>query len=377
MRLRLLFATVALSFPLAAQQQPAPIDPGPQPVVNPDRTVTFHYAAPGASKAAVSVEGSKGPLPMHKDAAGVWTATTAPLPPELYSYHFVVDGAEQLDPHDVVIKASYTAVGNGFLIPGTPAETWETTNVPHGTVHHHTFTTHVVEGLPLNQDEFYVYTPPGYDPRASTKYPVLYLLHGWSDTAAGWAVIGHANDILDNLIASGKAKPMIVVMPLGYGQMSFVRSGHDVWNQPALIDRNLRLFQQSLLTEVMPMAEEMYSIAPGREDHAITGLSMGGLEALSVGLDNTKLFAWVGGFSAAVHKLEPSTLTVDSKTANLRLLWIACGTSDSLIEPNRKLSAALKTEGLPVTEVETPGAHTWLVWRNNMNHFVPLLFQPK
>ena len=374
MRLRLLLAALAFAAPLAAQLPP---DTVLQPQVNPDRTVTFHYAAPGATKASVSLDAYKDPLPMHKDAAGVWTLTTEPMPPEYYSYHFVVDGTDQLDPHDVMIKASYTAVGNGFLVPGSPAETWETTAVPHGTVHHHVFTTHLVEGLDANQDEFYVYTPPGYDARAKAKYPVLYLLHGWSDTAGGWSIIGHANDILDNLIAAGRAKPMIVVMPLGYGQMSFVRSGHEVWNDPAMIDRNVAGFQQSLLTEVLPQVESMYDVAPGRENRAITGLSMGGLESLVVGLNNTKLFAWVGGYSAAVHHLDAASLTVDQKSANLRLLWIACGTSDALLEPNRKLTAALKAEGLPVTAIETPGAHTWLVWRDNMNHFIPLLFQPK
>ena len=374
MRLSSLLAALAFASPLVAQLPP---DITLQPQVNPDRTVTFHYAAPGAASAAVSLDAFKDPVPMHKDEAGIWTLTTEPVPPEYYSYHFVVDGRDQLDPRNVTIKASYTSVGNGFLVPGTPAETWETTAVPHGTVHHHTFTTKVVEGLPLNQDELYVYTPAGYDPRAKTKYPVLYLLHGWSDTAAGWSAIGHANDILDNLIAAGKAKPMIVVMPLGYGQMSFVRSGGGVWQDPEKIDGNLHLFQQSLLTEVMPMVESAYNVAPGRENHAIAGLSMGGLESLTTGLANPQLFAWVGGYSAAVHKFDPATVTVDPKTANLRLLWIACGTSDSLIEPNRRLSADLKARGLPVTAVETPGAHTWLVWRDNMNHFVPLLFQPK
>lgn len=374
MRFRPLLAALVFAAPLAAQLPP---DATLQPQVNPDRTVTFHYTAPGVMSAAVALDAFKNPVPMHKDEAGVWTLTTEPMTPEYYSYHFVVDGNDQLDPRNVTIKASYTSVGNGFLVPGTPAETWETTAVPHGTVHHHTFTTHVVEGLDASQDEFYVYTPPGYDARAKAKYPVLYLLHGWSDTAAGWSVIGHANDILDNLIATGKAKPMIVVMPLGYGQMSFVRSGHGVWDDPVKIQGNVDLFQKSLLSEVLPEVEQTYRVAPGRENRAIAGLSMGGLEALSVGLENTKMFAWVGGYSAAVHKFDPATVTVDPKTANLRLLWIACGTSDSLIEPNRRLSAALKARGLPVTQVETPGAHTWLVWRDNMNHFIPLLFQPK
>ena len=347
-----------------------------EPEVHADRTVTFRLTVPGAAEAAVALEGVKTPMPMTAGAGGRWTLTTGVLKPEYYSYHFEVDGHAVLDAANPMVKAGYLAAGNGFLVPGSPAEPWETTAVPHGTVHRHLFTTRVVTGLPLGQDEVYVYTPPGYDPRGATKYPVLYLLHGWSDTAAGWTGIGHANDVLDTLIASGKAKPMIVVMPLGYGEMSFVRSGFGVWQDGAAINRNVELFQKSLETEVMPMVEASYQVAPGRENRAIAGLSMGGLEAISVGLNHTGQFAYVGGFSAAVHMLKPEMLAgLDAKKADLRVLWIACGTEDSLIEPNRRLIAGLKAEGLPVTAVETPGMHVWLVWRDNLVKFAPLLFQ--
>jgi enterochelin esterase family protein len=207
---------------------------------------------------------------------------------------------------------------------------------------------------------------------------VLYLLHGWSDTAGGWSSIGQANYILDNLIAAGKAKPMIVVMPLGYGEMSFVYDGWGEWNKFADIDRNTNLFQESLLTEVMPRVNAEYNVATGRENTAIAGLSMGGLEALSVGLKHTGMFAYVGGFSAAVHMLQPTNLSgLNPKTADLKELWISCGTEDGLIAANRKLSAYLKGEGLAVQEVETPGMHTWMVWRDNLVNFLPLLFAGK
>ncbi len=365
-----------LATPLLAQApQQAPATPEPQ--LNPDHTLTFRLTAPEAQKAAVALEGYKIPIPMQRDEAGIWTLTTATLAPESYSYHFEVDGRTQLDPHNPAVAASYIAVGNTVLVPGSPAQPWELTAVPHGEIHHHRFLTHVAQGLLLSQDEFYVYTPPAYNPKAAQKYPVLYLLHGWSDTAQGWSAIGHADLILDNLIAQGKAKPMIVVMPLGYGEMSFLHNGFGVWQNSPAIDSNVRLFQQSLLTEVIPQVEAAYNVAPGRDNRAIAGLSMGGLEALSVGLTNTPQFAWVGAFSAAVHRLRPETLPpLTAKQANLHLLWIACGTSDDLIEPNRKLIAALTAGGLPVTPIETPGLHTWLVWRDNLVHFIPLLFQP-
>ena len=268
-------------------------------------------------------------------------------------------------------RSSCPEAGQG----GSP-QPWEVAAVPHGEVHQHFFTTRVVKGLPRDQNQFFVYTPPGYDPAGTAKYPVLYLLHGWSGTAADWTSMGPANVILDNLIAAGKTKPMIVVMPTGYGDMSFVYKGWGEWNDAAEIDHNTALFQQSLLTEVMPAAERMYRVSPGRENRAIAGLSMGGLEALLVGLNHTGLFAYVGGFSSAVHMVGPSNLTgLDPKKADLKLLWIACGTEDGLITANQKLRATLKAEGLPVTEVETPGMHTFLVWRDNLVHFTPLLFQ--
>jgi len=177
---------------------------------------------------------------------------------------------------------------------------------------------------------------------------------------------------------------MIVVMPLGYGDMSFINGPiGDMWKQKPLVNSNTSLFSQALLTEILPRVEAEYTISPKREDRAIAGLSMGGLESLEIGLNHTRQFASIGGFSSAVHLLDPATqlpvLTPAdaAKAANLRLLWIACGTEDGLLEANRKLIAHLKSEGLPVTAVETPGAHVSYVWRDNLIHFAPLLFHQK
>ncbi len=367
---RLLSLAVAL-FSLGASAQEA-LDPQ----INPDHTATFTFAEPSATVVNLALEGTKVPFPMHKNEAGLWTLTTPVLAPENYSYHFEVDGRTELDPRNTAVKASLTGTGNAFLIPGDVPQPWETTAVPHGILHHHVYTTKVVKGLDRNQSDYYVYTPPGYDPRAKVRYPVLYLLHGWSDTAGGWSAIGHANDIFDSLIAQGKAKPMVVVMPLGYGEMSFVRNGFTVWRKPADVSRNTTLFSQALLTEVLPQVEKDYNVSARREDRAIAGLSMGGLESLTVGLSYPDQFAYVGGFSAAVFSRDAAQVasSIDAKKPALKLLWIACGTSDDLIEGNRSLVAALKARDLPVTAVETPGMHTWLVWRDNLVHFVPLLF---
>jgi enterochelin esterase family protein len=385
MRILLCLLAASLSCTVHAQPAAQPKTPpppqhlpllAPDPVVHADRTVTFTYTDAAAKSVAVAIEGIAQPVPLTREAAGTWTYTSAAMQPEWYSYHFVVDGQYALDAHNVVVKAGVLNSGNGFLVPGATPEPWEDTAVPHGEVTQHRFTTHVVKGLERDQSQCVVYTPPGYDAKAPARYPVLYLLHGWSDLAGGWTSVGQANLILDNLIAEGKAKPMIVVMPLGYGEMSFVRKGWDEWQIAADIDRNTALFQQTLMDEVMPAVEHEYNIAPGREHHAIAGLSMGGLEALLVGLNHTGMFAYVGGFSSAVHMVQPPALSgLDPKTANLKLLWISCGTEDGLITANRKLAGYLKGEGLAVDEVETPGMHTWMVWRDNLVHFVPLLFQ--
>ena len=200
--------------------------------------------------------------------------------------------------------------------PARSPALWEETNVPHGEIHHHLYTTSTVIGLPRNQSDFYVYTPPNYDPRAKTPYPVLYLLHGWSDGAIGWTAIGQANFMFDNLLAQGRIKPMIVVMPLGYGDMAFLNT-FKVWQDAATIDHNTTLFSKALLTEVMPRVESAYNVSHKREDRAIVGLSMGGLESLSTGLSNTDKFAWVGGFSSAIHKLN-YTAELASLTPQIR-----------------------------------------------------------
>lgn len=368
MRRFLLLAVALFSLPALAQQVQ-------DPQINSDRTATFHFTDPGAKTVALALEGTKASLPMQKGPAGVWTLTTPVLAPEYYGYHFEVDGREELDPHNTVVKPSVTSVSDTFLIPGETPRPWEVTAIPHGTLHHHVYTTHLVTGLDRNQSDYFVYTPPGYDPRGKTRYPVLYLLHGWSDGAAGWSAGGHANDILDTLIAQGKAKPMVVVMPLGYGEMSFVRQGFGIWHNTPAIEANVNKFSKVLLSEVIPAVEQEYAVSTRREDRALAGLSMGGREALTVGVTHPEVFAYVGGFSAAVFADEDSkALSMAEKKANLKLLWIACGTEDNLIKGNRFLASELKTNGFPVTAVETPGMHTWLVWRDNLVHFAPLLF---
>ena len=370
----LLACLIFLSF-LSAGAQEMPVR---SHVVNADRSITFKYADPAATAVTVDVDGMAKAQAMAKDADGTWAATTPVMAPEIYGYSFEVDGRKALDPHNPRTTVNLLSIENVVEVPGDGLQPWDVQAVPHGEIRMEFYATHVVTGLPENQDAFWVYTPPGYDAKAKTEYPVLYLLHGFSDDAAGWTAVGRANLILDNMIAKGQAKPMLVVMPLGYGEMSFVRSGDRSWRTDATVASNVALYQQTLLTEVMPKVEAEYRVSKKREDRAIAGLSMGGLESLSIGLNNTDKFAYVGGFSSAAKYIDQTKLAgLNPKSADLGVLWIACGTEDGLLQSNRDFISFLKTKNMAVTTIETPGMHDWMVWRDNLLHFAPLLFQGK
>ena len=346
--------------------------------INPDRTITFYYKDPGAKKVMLNIRDLPKPMAMEKDAAGVWTVTTQPLPPAIYNYYFDVDGEWRVDPANPHVAIKFQNVTNLLTVPGPSPQLWDATDVPHGELHHHFYTSSVVLNLPANQSDYYVYTPPGYDAKAKAAYPVLYLLHGFNEGPYTWTAVGRANYILDNLLAQGKIKPMVVVMPLGYGDLNYVLTTESRRDPTKAADHYKR-FQQALLTEVLPRVEAAYHVARDREHRAIAGLSMGGQESLTIGLTNPDKFAWVIGLSSAAQGLptNPDLAGINPKSAKLRLLWVSCGTEDSLSEPNHRLVEWLKSKDMPVTYVQTPGVHSWIVWQDNLIHFAPLLFQPK
>ena len=379
-----LFASLLLSLGAAAQGPPAPLALQSHEV-HADDTITFRYAVPSAKRVEVAVDAYLKPLPMKKDGGGVWTLRTAVLPPEIYQYRFIEDGVTKLDPFNADTVKNYVSLSNMVLLPAHSAAAWELQEIPHGRVDHHLYTTHVAKHLPENQEGYVVYTPPGYDGMRKGGYPVLYLLHGWSDTEDAWDSNGHANAMLDSLMAEGKIVPMIVVMPLGYGDLQFVRHGFGVWDDPPQITENLGLYSTMLLTEIIPAVEREYAVAPGRENRAIAGLSMGGLESLTIGLNHTDAFAYVGGMSSAIFGgkagnepvFEADIPKLDAKKADLKLLWVACGKTDGLIKANRDFVAWTKAKGFDTVAVETEGAHTWLTWRPNLLELAPLLFRGK
>jgi enterochelin esterase-like enzyme len=346
---------------------------GPPPVVSPEvlpgNRVVFRLRARNAKEVLLAREGARR-VPMAKDTQGVWSIATDPLEPDYYGYSFIVDGVALIDPMNPMTRSNLLNAQSVVHVPGAASLPWETNRVPHGIVHHHFYRSQAVG----DERDFFVYTPPGYDARATIFYPVLYLQHGYSGDARGW-LNGPSNVILDNLIAEGKARPMLLVMSLGYGVPGFVqRIGPDL----SLMKRNYDGFRDALLTEVIPEVEKSYRVAKDRNSRALAGLSMGGAESLYVGLNAANVFAWIGSFSAGgmLEDYNAGYPSLDSKVNDkLRLLWIACGTDDPLIDENRKFREWLTSRGVKFTAIETPGMHTWMVWRRNLAAFAPLLFR--
>jgi enterochelin esterase family protein len=362
--------TFALNLVLAAQPAPPP----KSPEVSSDGRITFRFVDPNAKQVLVLIEGKKAPDAMAQDEKGVWTLTTPPMLPDLYGYVFIADGAMRTDPLNPMLKPNLINTQNMVLVAGAKPEVWERQDVPHGEVHHH-FYRSTIAG---DDRHYFVYTPPNYDPKSSAKLPVLYLLHGYSDDANGWSDVGRVSFIVDNLIATGKAKPMVVVMPLGYGTMEFLARSWDAWSDEALRKKNVEMFRNELLNEVLPQVEKQYSVSTKPADRAIAGLSMGGGETLDVGLNNPDKFAYIGAFSSALQDLDYSAsfpMAGKDINKNVKLLYVACGVDDHLIAPNRKFIDYLKSKDVKVEFVETAGAHTWMVWRRNVAEFSQRLFR--
>ncbi len=372
---------VATALRAAAQAPAAPAPParpafGPpvvSPEVLPDRRVTFRLSAPMAKAVTVSGQWGGGPQVMTKDERGVWSVTVGPIEPELYEYNFTIDGFQTLDPGNAVVKPSRTPRTSLLEVPGNPPRLSEFQDVPHGTVRIHWYQSRSLG----RRRGLYVYTPPGYDQDTKTRYPILYLLHGAADNEAAWTVSGRAPMIVDNLLAQGKSVPMVIVMPDGHAApwppRDFQRG----------LSSNMTDFERDLLQDVMPLVEKSYRVRADPAHRAIAGLSMGGGQSLTIGLNHPELFGWIGGFSAAIFQPETTVAKAmaDPKATNqkLRLLWIACGTDDRLVQNARQLSDLLDRHQIRHEFHATPGNHSWPVWRRYLAEFAPLLFttQPR
>jgi len=349
-------------------QTPAP-DGLVSPEVQPDRSVTFRVRAPKASE--VSLQGDWMPIgkseAMTKGDGGVWSIHTAPLEANGHLYWFNLDGVAVADPVNPVIKLRQRTSASLVEVPGHQPAVWDLHDVPHGTV-----VTDWERSAVLGRTErMAVYLPPGYE-KGTARYPVLYLVHGSGDVPESWVNAGHANFILDNLIADGKAKPMIVVMPAGHAvPFSAPRNGPVTNND---------LFEQYLVKEVIPAVEGKYRVAPGARNRALAGLSMGGGHTIYTGFSHPELFHALGIFSPGLprdfeSKFAPVLKDPKAFNAKVNMVWVACGDQDGTVQYPRVKAweESLNQHGIPATFHTYAGAHTWPVWRMSLGDFVPLL----
>jgi enterochelin esterase family protein len=334
-----------------------------------DGRVTFRLNAPKADEVILTGEFLDGPRNFMKDADGVWSVTVGPVAPEVYHYSFTIDGVRTIDPSNPQLKTGSTAstITSVLEIPHPAPAFYDAQPVPHGDIRTHWYHSKSLDGV----RRLVVYTPPGYEKNRSTRHPVLYLFHGANADENAWYRLGRANLILDNLLAAGKIQPFIVVMPFGYG----VPPGGPQTD-------NTAKFGKDLIEDVIPYIESSYRALTDRGNRAIVGLSMGGGQALSIGLNNVDLFSYVGGFSSGLGNSAnyPKTyakLVANADEANkrLKLVWIGCGTEDGQFAQSKSLSEFLTANNVKHTFRETSGAHTWMVWRRYLHEISPLLFR--
>jgi len=366
------------------------------PEILPDGKVTFRLAAPRAVEVLVNGdwEGGIG-VPMTKNDLGIWSATVGPLTPELWGYTFSVDGVRTLDPRNSNTKRDGARYDNILIIPGPASEVYELKNVPHGRVSQVWYASPT---LKLTR-RMYVYTPPGYETGEET-YPVLYLLHGGGGDEDAWVTLGRANMILDNLIAQGKARPMIVVMPNG-NPNQIVSQGYALGVPPTPAFKPaaasapapgpgakpgagpapaapLPGFPDSIVKDIIPYIEKNYRVGAAKDDRAICGLSMGGGHTMTATNSNPGTFGYIGVFSSGVRAVD-ETLTKQLeaiKAAGVKLYYVGCGVKDPLAYAGSQvLAETLKKLGFSPEFRETPGGHTWANWRIYLSDFAPRLFR--
>ena len=318
-------------------------------------------------KAIQTTRSDQGERALAKGADGVWTLTLPPVEPDVYEYHFVIDGTGVLDQRNPVVKYNSrpNLVESLLDVPGNGPLFYDVKQVPHGTVGIRLYPSKATGGT----RRAYVYTPPDYE-RSSAKLPVLYLLHGADGDETVWTQFGRANQILDNLIAEKKASPMVVVMPFAYAYP---------WYAGAAGDKQRADFEKDLLEDLIPFVQANYRVFTDREHRALAGLSMGGSLTINIGPRHLDLFSRLAVFSASAGN-DPATAlqSLAPKTANaqLKLFWLGIGTDDPGYTNAKKTDDYLTSAGIKHTFKTIPGAHTWIVWRRFLNEVAPQLFGP-
>lgn len=362
--LSVVFSTILATGSRVSAQTARPRVSTRSPEVAADGRVTFRLRAAKAAEVVVSGQWGGDPVAMAKGEGDVWSVTVGPIEPGVWEYSFRVDGVQMIDPGNPAIKPMREPRTSILHIAGRPPLVHDFQDVPHGVVHGHTYFSKSLNRL----RELVVYTPPSYDKQIDDRFPTLYLQHGSGDNQATWVVHGKAHWILDNLIAQGKARPMVVVM----------MDGHAADRSLSGPQGNTGAFERDLLQDVMPFVEANYRVKTDAASRCIAGLSMGGGQSLTVGLNHLDRFGWVAGFSSSAPSQEAiAGLLSDPTAANgkLKLLWVACGKDDFLLKRNEEFVAVLKSKGVEHQWCLTEGTHCWPVWRTYLAELTPKLFQ--
>jgi len=384
----LFFAMMILTTLQSAAQQAlwgAPLIVSPE--VNADHSVTFRFQAPDAKVVKISgdwmpAEGwTPGSEAMTRGEKGLWSFTTAVLASDLYKYSFNVDGTNSTDPNNVYVARDVATVFNFFIVGGGKGDLYSVNAVPHGTVARRWYDS------PGNKmvRRITIYTPPGYE-TSKEKYPVLYLLHGMGGDEEAWIALGRASQILDNLIAQGKAKPMVVVMPNGnVAQEAAPGESSLGLIKPAMqLPHTMDGFYEETFPDILKFVESNYRVKAEKSGRAIAGLSMGGYHSLHISRFYPNTFDYVGLFSAAIIPNDKVTSKVYENIDNTlkaqqkngyKLYWIGIGKADFLYKNVTEYRQKLDGMGMKYTYRESEGGHTWTNWRVYLSEFAPLLFK--
>ena len=372
----LLMVVALLQAPASDDSRPASTNVlnAQYPRIYPDGRVTFRLPAPNAQKVQLQPGGAdnglgKGPIDMTRDDKGVWTVTIPPAVPGFHYYWFLVDGVQVNDPGSETFFG-WARQTSGVDVPDKDGAFYEARDVPHGEVRVRWYLSKTTGAW----RRAYVYTPPDYDRNMKTRYPVLYLQHGAGENETGWTKQGRANLILDNVIAAGSAKPMIVVMETGYA----TRAGATSAGQAPP-----NAFEDVVVTDLIPMIDATYRTLSDRENRAMAGLSMGGGQTLQITSAHLDKFAWIGSFSAPMRNFDPKTsmngVLNDTAAFNkrVRLFWIGAGSGEvAFHEAVKQLHTSLDGLGIKhVLFVSEGTAHEWQTWRRSLHDFAPRLFK--
>ena len=365
------------------------------PEINANKTVTFRVMAPNADTVRITGDflptekmktqwgefDAPGKALLTKDAKGIWSFTSGVLQPELYSYSFIVDGFNTTDPNNPFIVRDVASVTNIFIIGGSQADLYKVNDIPHGTVAKRWYDS---PGLGMDR-RITIYTPPGYE-SSKEKFPVLYLLHGAGGDEEAWITLGRTAQIMDNLLAQGKIKPMIVVMPNGNViQDAAPGEGYEGFYKPQfMVTKTMDGTYEASFSDIIKFVESSYRVKADKANRAVAGLSMGGFHSLHISRYYPNTFDYVGLFSAAIlpnqNVSSPVYNDIDGtlkkqKENGLKLYWIGIGKSDFLYQGNADYRKKLDEMGFKYTYRESDGGHIWRNWRIYLSEFAPLLFQ--